>query len=139
MGFLDALLGRRKVSGPAPDRLFALSTAYVDLEASHGIRTKGRAGIVFQALATADFQQIVSDTEELLRGTGGETGTRIETSDDEFGYRWMSCCATPTSRTSWSRSTRWPTASRSAATATGSSPPCSPSRTPPPPGPGRCT
>jgi hypothetical protein len=89
MGLLDALLGRHKVKGPAPDRLFALSTAYVDLEAAHGVRTRGVAGIVFQALATADFQQIVSDTEELLRGTGEETGTTVETIDDELGYRWI--------------------------------------------------
>ena len=27
--------------------------------------------------------------EELLRGTGEETGTTIKTSDDEHGYRWM--------------------------------------------------
>lgn len=88
MGFLDAVLGKRRVKGPAPDRLFALTTAYVDLESAQGITTKGKAGIVFQQLATADFQQMVADTEELLRGTGQETGSTIETRDDEFGYRW---------------------------------------------------
>lgn len=89
MGLFDALLGKRSVKGPAPDRLFALSTAYVDLEAAHGIRTSGRAGIVFQALATGDFGQIVKETEELLAGTGQETGTTAESREDEFGYRWI--------------------------------------------------
>src|SRR3954447_2288848 len=89
MGFLDAVLGKRKVKGPAPDRLFALTTAYVDLETAQGIKTKGTAGIVFQQLATADFQQIVSETEELLRGTGQDTGSTISTKDDQFGYRWV--------------------------------------------------
>ena len=89
MGLFDALLGRRAVKGPAPDRLFALSTAYVDLEAAHGVRTSGGAGIVFQALATGDFNQILAETEELLRGTGQETGTTVEASEDEFGYRWI--------------------------------------------------
>jgi hypothetical protein len=89
VGFLDALLGRRKVKGPAPDRLFALSTAYVDLEAAQGVRTRGAAGIVFQQLATADFQQILSDTEELLHGTGQETGTTISSEEDRYGYRWI--------------------------------------------------
>lgn len=89
MGFLDAVLGKRKVKGPAPDRLFALTTAYVDLETAQGVKTKGSAGIVFQQLATADFQQILADTEELLRGTGQETGSTISTKDDEFGYRWI--------------------------------------------------
>ena len=89
MGFLDALLGKRKLSKPAPDRLFALSTAYVDLAAAHGITTSGAAGIVFQQLATGDFEQMVNDTAELLQRTGEETGTTSEVRDDEFGSRWV--------------------------------------------------
>jgi hypothetical protein len=89
VGLFDALLGKRKVKGPAPDRLFALTTAYVDLESAHGVKTAGRAAIVFQPLATGDFAQIVAETEELLRGTGEETGTTMETKEDEFGYRWI--------------------------------------------------
>jgi hypothetical protein len=90
MGFFDALLGRRKVAGPAKrDRLFAISTAYVTLETSHDVRSRGLAAIVFQPLATADFGQIVSEMEEVVRSTGSETGTTFETSDDTFGYRWM--------------------------------------------------
>ena len=89
MGFLDALLGKRKVKGPAPDRLFAISTAYVGLEAQQGIKTRGVAGIVFQPLATGDFRQIVDDMQEVLSGTGSEMGSTVETKDDEFGYRWM--------------------------------------------------
>ena len=90
MGFLDSLLGgRKKLKGPAPDRLFALSTAYVTLDTGHGIRSKGRAGIVFQPLATADFESIVAEMEEILRGTGEETGTTIETTQDEHDYRWI--------------------------------------------------
>ena len=89
MGFLDALLGRRKVKGPAPDRLFAITTAAVALEAGPGIRTRGAAAIVFQPLATGDFRQIAQEMEEVVRGTGEETGTTLETSDDTYGYRWM--------------------------------------------------
>jgi hypothetical protein len=89
MGFLDPLLGRRKTKAPAPDRLFAITTAYVTLEAEHSITTQGAAAIVFQPLATGDFRQIVADVEETVRGTGEETGTVIETHDDEFGYRWV--------------------------------------------------
>src|SRR5215211_2191262 len=81
--------GRRKLKGPAPDRLFAMSTSYVTLETGLGIKPRGSAGIVFQPLATADFQQIVAETEELLRGSAEETGTQIESHDDEFGYRWL--------------------------------------------------
>ncbi len=89
MGLFDAISGRRKVKGPAPDRLFAITTAAISLEAAHGITTRGSAAIVFQPLATGDFEQIVRDMEDVLRGTGDETGSTIDTHDDEFGYRWM--------------------------------------------------
>src|SRR5690606_6064607 len=90
MGFLDALLGRRKAAAPAArDRLFAMSTAYVTLETSHEVRTRGVAAIVFQPLATADFNEIVREMEQVVRATGDETGTTVDTSDDTFGYRWM--------------------------------------------------
>jgi hypothetical protein len=89
MGLFDALTGRRKIKAPAPDRLFAITTAYIQLEAEHGIRTRGSAALVFQPLATGDFERIVADMEEVLRGTGGETGSVVETSDDDIGYRWM--------------------------------------------------
>jgi hypothetical protein len=90
LGFLDALTGgRRKLKQPAPDRLFAMTTAYVTLEAELGIEHRGVAGIVFQPLGTADFRSIVKETEELVRGTAEETGARVESADDEFGYRWL--------------------------------------------------
>jgi hypothetical protein len=90
VGFLDALLGRRKAAPPAArDRLFAMSTAYVTLDTGHDVHSRGVAAIVFQPLATADFTQIVRDMEDVVRSTGEETGTTIDTSDDSFGYRWM--------------------------------------------------
>src|SRR3954454_7006888 len=90
MGFFDALLGRRKVAGPAKtDRLFAISTAYVTLQTSFDISPRGVAGLVFQPLSTSDFSQIVRDMEDVVRYTGEETGTTVETSDDSYGYRWM--------------------------------------------------
>jgi hypothetical protein len=89
MGLFDSIMGRRKVAGPAPDRLFAITTAYITLETEHQIRSSGTAAIVFQPLATGDFERIASDMEDVLRGTGSETGSTIETSTDTFGYRWM--------------------------------------------------
>ena len=91
MGFLDALLGgkNKKVALPAPDRLFAMTTAQVTLETSLGLKHRESAAIVFQPLGTADFQGILAETEELLRGTAEETGTEVMSSEDEFGYRWL--------------------------------------------------
>ena len=90
MGFLDVLRGKRQLKKPVPtDRLFAMSTAYITMEMELGLKTSGKAGIMFQPLATADFDGIVRDMEEVVRSSGEETGTVIEVSDDEFGYRWM--------------------------------------------------
>jgi hypothetical protein len=90
VGFLDALLGgRRKLKAPAPDRLFAMTTAYVALETELGVKHRGAAGIVFQRLATADFQSVVAEAEELLRSAAEDTGTTVETAEDEFGYSWI--------------------------------------------------
>ncbi len=89
MGFLDVIRGKRELAKPAPDRLFAMTTAYVTFETEMDLVSRGTAAIVFQPLATADFNSIVKDMEEVVRATGGETGTTIETSDDKFGYRWM--------------------------------------------------
>jgi hypothetical protein len=90
MGFFDALLGGgKKLKAPAPDRLFAMTTAYVAMQTELDMTSTGSAGIVFQPLATADFEQLLRDAEELLSGTAQETGTSVSSSDDEHGYRWI--------------------------------------------------
>jgi hypothetical protein len=89
VGLFDVISGKRKLKGPAPDRLFAMSTAYVTLSETLGLHTRGVAGIVFQPLATADFEGIARDMEEVVRGTSGDSGTVVETRDDDYGYRWM--------------------------------------------------
>ena len=89
MGFLDILRGKRELKQPAPDRLFAMTTAYVKMEMELALKTSGQAAIVFQPLATADFDGIVKDMEEVVRGTGSDAGTTVTKTDDDYGYRWM--------------------------------------------------
>src|SRR5919198_1966776 len=66
-----------------------MTTAQVTLETSLGLQHRNKAGIVFQPLATADFEQILKDTEELLRSSAEDTGTTVSSKDDEYGYRWI--------------------------------------------------
>ena len=89
MGLRDILTGRHQVKGPAPDRLFAITTAYVDLQSEHAIAPAGSAAIVFQSLATSDFEATLTDMEEVVTATGGDSGTTVSTQDDSYGYRWM--------------------------------------------------
>jgi hypothetical protein len=89
LGLRDILTGRHQVKGPAPDRLFAITTAYVDLQAEHQVDPSGSAAIVFQALATSEFESTIKDMEEVVTATGGDNGTTVRTEDDSYGYRWM--------------------------------------------------
>ena len=89
MGLRDILIGRHEVKGPAPDRLFAITTAYVGLQSEHEIDSLGSAAIVFQALATSEFEATLRDMEDVVRATGGDSATSVSTQDDSYGYRWM--------------------------------------------------
>jgi hypothetical protein len=89
MGLRDIITGRHTVVGPAPDRLFAITTAYIALQSEHSIDPAGVAAIVFQALATSEFESTLRDMEEVVKATGGDTGTTVSTQDDSYGYRWM--------------------------------------------------
>jgi hypothetical protein len=89
MGLLDVLRGRRDLKKPAGDRLFAMTTAWVSLEESLGLKSTGTAAIVFQALDTADFATLARDMQELVSAASAEAGTKVEASEDSFGYRWM--------------------------------------------------
>jgi hypothetical protein len=89
MGLLDVLTGRRKLDKPAPDRLFAISTAYVTLQSTLQVTSRGSAAIVFKALDTADFRAIVTDMEQVVKATAGDSGTTVETSEDSYGFSWL--------------------------------------------------
>jgi len=89
LGLLDVITGRRRLKQPAPDRLFAISTAYVTLESQLALKSRAVAGIVFQPLDTAEFAALVKDMEEVVQGSAADTGTKVDSSDDAYGYRWI--------------------------------------------------
>jgi hypothetical protein len=90
VGIFDAILGGRKqLKAPASDRLFAMVTAQITLETSLAMKPRGVAAIVFQQIQNADFAQIVDDAQALLQSAAADTGTQLDSSVDEFGYRWI--------------------------------------------------
>ncbi|HXA54833.1 MAG TPA: hypothetical protein VNV37_08160 [Solirubrobacteraceae bacterium] len=89
MGLKDMLTGRYQVKGPAPDKLFAIATAYITLQSEHQIDPAGAAAIVFQKLDNSEFEATMHEMEEVVTATGGESGTTVKSEDDEYGYRWM--------------------------------------------------
>jgi hypothetical protein len=90
VGLRDILTGRHEVKGPASeDRLFAITTAYVTLQSAHQIDPAGAAAIVFQALATSEFESTLREMEEVVTATGSESATSVSSQNDSYGYRWM--------------------------------------------------
>jgi hypothetical protein len=59
------------------------------METGLGITTRGGAAIVFQPLATADFDSIVRDMEEVVKATATDSGMTVTSSDDSYGFRWL--------------------------------------------------
>ncbi len=86
MGFLDTLLGRSKPVKPDLDRLFALSTAALTLEAATGFTPTGLGAVCFRAAEGGAFARLQRDAQELR---DADEGPKVEVSEDEYGYTWI--------------------------------------------------
>ena len=89
MGLRDVLLGKKKLAGPARERLFALTTAAVTMDTELGLRTAGAAGVCFKPLSAADFVRAENDLQELLDRVAVDSGSKLERREDSFGYTWI--------------------------------------------------
>ena len=89
MGLFDVLRGQRTPRRADLDALFGIGSAAVTLEASMGLAPTGRAGVCFKAVDAGVFDELVRETEELLRATSAESGTTISRHTDEFGFGWI--------------------------------------------------
>ena len=83
MGFLDALLGRRRVKGPDLDALFAIPSAALTLEVSAGLRSTGSVGVCYRDPEGAPFDQLEADITAMLQASSPRL-TR-----DSHGYTWI--------------------------------------------------
>jgi hypothetical protein len=89
VGLRDVLLGKKKLAGPARERLFALCTAAVTLETELGLHTAGVGGICFKPLSAGDFVRAENELQQLLDGVAADSGSRLERREDSFGYTWI--------------------------------------------------
>ena len=88
MGFLDALLGKSRLPKPKPDKLFAISTAYVTLNTNLNLKSEG-AGICFKPIEASRFKNAELEIQELLAQSCKETHTLYKTRKDSYGYLWV--------------------------------------------------
>lgn len=89
MALRDVLFGRKKLAGPARDRLFALTTAAVTMQTELGLRSAGVAGVCFKPISAGDFVRTENELQELLDRVAVESGSRLERREDSFGYTWI--------------------------------------------------
>ena len=89
MGFLDAILGRTNLPRADEDRLFALASAVIGLQAAADLVPSGRCAIIFKGLPAGRFDQELADPQHLLKLHGVDTGLVAEEYKDPLGYEWM--------------------------------------------------
>jgi hypothetical protein len=89
LGLGDVLFGRKKLKGPARDRLFALTTAAVTLGVECGLQPAGAGAVVFKPLSAGDFTRVEKDLEQLLQSVAAEAGSTIERKSDTYGFQWV--------------------------------------------------
>jgi PspAB-like protein len=89
VGLGDVLFGRKKLKGPARDRLFALTTAAVTLDVECGLKPGGVGAVVFKPLSAGEFTQVDKDADTLLQSLASDSGSKLERKQDSFGYEWV--------------------------------------------------
>ncbi len=89
MGLGNVLFGRKKLKGPARDRLFALTTAAVTLDVECGLKPAGVGAIVFKPMSAGEFTQVDNDVEQLLQGVAASSGSKLDRKQDTFGFEWV--------------------------------------------------
>lgn len=86
MGFMDAVLGRRKPARPNLDALFALPSAALALQVSLDMQPTGRGSVAFRAPEGRAFADVEADVRQLLDADGGPP---VEVATDDFGFTWL--------------------------------------------------
>ncbi|WP_320775427.1 PspA-associated protein PspAB [Streptomyces sp. CRN 30] len=89
MGLLDILLGRTKPAAPDLDRLFALPSAAVTLEAATGFVPTGQGAVCFATVEGAVFEQTHREVQALLDADAGRDGPPVDLRRDAYGYSWL--------------------------------------------------
>ncbi|MDR3080961.1 MAG: hypothetical protein LBV60_08535, partial [Streptomyces sp.] len=95
MGLLDILLGRTKPVAPDLDRLFALPSAAITLEAAAGFTPTGNGAVCFATVEGGAFTQTHQEVQALLDADTGREGPPVEWQRDDYGYSWLVSRRTP--------------------------------------------
>jgi hypothetical protein len=89
VGLTDILFGRKRLRGAKLDKLFALSTAQITLQAELGLRPAGAAAVVFKPLSAGEFARAEQEIDELLGVAAQSSGSEVRRRSDSFGFQWL--------------------------------------------------
>ena len=89
MGFTDVLFGRKKLKDAKSDRLFAISTARITLEAELGLKPGGAAALCFKPLSAGEFVRAENEMQELLDFAAQKSQSKVERKSDDLGFEWL--------------------------------------------------
>jgi hypothetical protein len=89
LGVRDVLFGRKKLSEPKADQLFALTTAAVTLDVELGLKPAGVAAVAFKPQSSGEFRSAFDDIDKLIEAVAQQCGAQIERKTDEYGYDWI--------------------------------------------------
>ena len=89
MGFTDVLFGRKKLKDAKSERLFAISTARITLEAELGLKPAGAAALCFKPLSAGEFVRAENELQELLDFAAQKSESKVERKSDDFGFEWL--------------------------------------------------
>lgn len=89
MGLLDSILGKTRLPEAKTDRLFAISTAAVTMEANLDLKPDGQAGLCIKPMESSYYESAKKEIDDLLKLSFKETGTVHSIQNDEYGYIWV--------------------------------------------------
>jgi hypothetical protein len=89
VGLGDILFGRKRLQGAKLDKLFALPSARLTLEAEVGLRPGGVAAVVFKPLSAGEFRQVEQEIDELLAVAAESSGSEVRRRSDTYGFEWL--------------------------------------------------
>jgi hypothetical protein len=92
MGFrdaLDALLGTARIPEADTERLFAITTATVTMQASLDLAPAGRAALCFKPIESSRYDEARKEIDELLQYSCRETRSTCRVETDRYRFTWV--------------------------------------------------
>jgi hypothetical protein len=89
VGFTDVLFGRKKLKDPASERLFAISTARITLQAELELKPAGVAALCFKPMSAGEFVRAENEMQQLLEVAAKDSQSKVQRKSDDFGFEWL--------------------------------------------------